>query len=213
MKAAIYARVSTTDQQCSMQLTELRSYAAARGWEVAQENEYVDEGFSGKNGNRPALKRIMSAATSSKRKFDVILVWKLDRWGRTVAQLSQDILTLDSAGIRFICPNQSIDTDQSNSMSRLLINILSSFAQFERDVINERVNSGMRQYQADFAAGKVGKTRHSKSGKDLAPGRPGKIFNRGEVEELRAAGKSWNEICEATGQSKTTIRRCLGATK
>lgn len=209
MTSAIYARVSTTDQDCEMQLSELRRYAAAQGFTIAE--EYIDTGFSGKSANRPALKRCM--ADAAKRRFDAVLVWKLDRWGRTVAQLSQDILTFDSAGIRFICPSQGIDTDQSNSMSRLLINILSAFAQFERDVINERVTAGVRQYQTDYAAGKIGKTKHSKSGKDLPMGRPGKIFNRGEVETLRAAGKSWNEIVAETGQSKTTIRRALGVTR
>jgi putative DNA-invertase from lambdoid prophage Rac len=190
-----------------MQLTELRRYALAQGWAIAE--EYVDTGFSGKIADRPALKTCMSDAR--RRKFDILLVWKLDRWGRTVAQLSTDILGLDSAGVRFICPSQGIDTDKNNSMSRLLINVLSAFAQFEHDVIAERVAAGSRQYLADYEAGKIGRTKHSKSGKDLAPWRPRKIFNRDRVKELRDAGKSWNQIVAETGLSKTTIRRSLAA--
>lgn len=178
-----------------MQLDDLRNYAAGRGWEVTQ--EYVDQGVSGAKATRPALKQCLLDA--GRRRFDVLLVWKLDRWGRTVAQLSTDILALDSAGVRFLCPNQGIDTDKSNSMSRLLINILSSFAQFERDVIHERVVAGVRHAQ-----------KHgTKSG--VRFGRPTKIFNRQEVRDLRAEGKSWNEIVAVTGQSKTTVRRAAGA--
>lgn len=190
-----------------MQLTELRRYAKAQKWKVDKEHEYIDAGWSGKNGERPALKRCMASAKL--RAFDTILVWKLDRWGRSVVQLTTDILALDSAGIRFICVTQGIDTDKNNSMSRLLINILSAFAQFERDVIQERIAAGAAQYKEDFEAGVIGKGRHSKSGKDLAPHRPRKVFDRQHVMDLRGAGKSWNEIVEATGLAKTTIRRAL----
>lgn len=180
-----------------MQLAELRGYAAAQGFTIHK--EYVDAGFSGKSGNRPALKSCMSDAKA--RRFDVLLVWKLDRWGRTVAQLSSDILALDSAGIRFICPNQGIDTDKSNPMSRLMLNVLSSFAQFERDMIVERVTAGVRHAQ-----------KHgTKSG--AAIGRPKAIFNRGKAEEMRAAGASWAAIAAEVGESKTTVRRALGVTK
>ncbi len=190
-----------------MQLSELRRYAEAQGFHITKEREYIDTGFSGSTANRPAIKRCMADAL--KRRFDILLVWKLDRWGRTVAQLSADIMTLDSAGVRFICPSQGIDTDQSNSMSRLLINILSAFAQFERDVINERVLAGVRQYQSDYAEGKIGTAKHSKSGKDLPTGRPRKVFNRQRILDLKAAGLSLNQIVAETGIAKTTVRRTL----
>lgn len=193
MTAAIYARVSTSDQDCAMQLSELRRYAAAQGFTVYK--EYIDPGYSGKNGNRPALKACMKDAFA--RRFDILLVWKLDRWGRTVAQLSADILALDSAGIRFICPSQGIDTDKSNPMSRLMLNILSSFAQFERDMIVERVTAGVRHAQ-----------KHgTKSGNSI--GRPKVVFNRGLVSDMRSAGKSWADVAAAVGQSKTTVRRAM----
>lgn len=192
MKAAIYARVSTADQNCEMQLVELRRYAEQRGWTITK--EYVDQA-SGKNGNRPGLKRCM--ADAQKRVIDAVLVWKLDRWGRTVAQLATDILALDSAGVRFVCPNQGIDTDQANSMSRLVINILSAFAQFEREVILERVTAGIQH------ARKHG----TKSGKDF--GRPRKVFDRQRVKDLRAEGKSLRAIQSATGIPISSIRRVI----
>ncbi len=205
MTAAIYARVSTTDQDCDMQLSELRRYAEAQGFTIHK--EYVDTGFSGKSANRPALKACMADAL--KRRFDILLVWKLDRWGRTVAQLSTDILSLDAAGIRFICPSQGIDTDASNPVARLFLHLLAAFAEFERAIIVDRVNAGVRQYRADYKAGRIGKTKHSKSGLDLPMGRPAKVFNRQTVIDMRAAGKSWNEIVAETGLPKTTIRRVL----
>jgi len=191
VRVAIYARVSTLDQKCEMQLRDLRQYAAARGWTLA--GEYVDNGYSGKNTNRPELKRCVADAKA--RKFDAIAVWKLDRWGRTVAQLVSDILDFDSAGIRFIAITQGIDTDSSNPISRLLLHIMAAFAEFERAVINERVVSGIRNAQV----------KGTRSGKPI--GRPKRVFNRGQVLEMRQAGLSLAQISSATGLPKTTIRR------
>lgn len=193
MRVAIYARVSTTDQNCAMQIKELREYCANRDWSIEQ--EYIDEGWSGTKANRPALRRCM--ADAAKRKFDAVIVWKLDRWGRTVAQLSTDILSLDSAGIRFICPGQGIDTDKSNSMSRLLINILSSFAQFERDVIHERIIAGV----------KFAQKHGTKSGKPI--GRPGKVFDKQAVKDLRLAGLSIRAISQQLDISHGSVQRSL----
>ena len=191
VRLAIYARVSTADQQCEMQLRELRQYAAARGWNLV--GEYVDTGWSGKNAERPELRRCVADAKA--RKFDAIAVWKLDRWGRTVQQLVNDILDFDSAGIRFIAITQGIDTDSSNPISRLLLHIMAAFAEFERAVINERVVSGIRNAQS----------KGTRSGNPI--GRPKRIFNRGQVLEMRQAGLSLAQISAATGLPKTTIRR------
>src|ERR1700737_3206636 len=98
MKAVIYARVSTIDQSCEMQLLELREYAARRGWQIA--GEYVDTGWSGARDNRPELDRLMRDARV--RRFDTVLVWKLDRWGRSVAHCIRSIQELASLGIRFV---------------------------------------------------------------------------------------------------------------
>ena len=92
MRIGIYARVSTSDQDCSQQLSALREYAAARNWTI--EGEYVDRGFSGKKDTRPALKRIMQAARE--RKLDCILVWKIDRWGRSMPHLVASLQEVQS---------------------------------------------------------------------------------------------------------------------
>jgi len=191
VRLAVYARVSTADQHCEMQLRDLRQYAAARGWNLI--DEYVDTGWSGKNAERPELRRCVADAKA--RRFDAIAVWKLDRWGRTVQQLVNDILDFDSAGIRFIAITQGIDTDSSNPISRLLLHIMAAFAEFERAVINERVVAGIRNAQS----------KGTRSGKPI--GRPKRIFNRQKVRELRQAGLSLAQISAATGLPKTTIRR------
>jgi DNA invertase Pin-like site-specific DNA recombinase len=206
MRVALYARVSTTDQNCEMQLRELRQYASARAWKVA--DEYVDRGWSGAKASRPELNRLMKDAFA--RRIDCILVYKVDRFGRSVGNLSDMLRKLDSAGVRFISITQGIDTDQANSMSRFMLNILAAVAEFERDIIRERVLSGVRQYQADYGAGVIGQKKQSKSGKNLPIGRPKLIFDRDAVRQLRSAGKSLAEISAETGLAKTTIRRVLG---
>ena len=108
MRCALYARVSTTDQNCEMQLRELREYIARRDWKIA--GEYVDTGFSGAKASRPALDRLM--ADAAKRKFDSVAVWKIDRFGRSVLHLNQQLAALTSHGVRFIATSQSLDTDE-----------------------------------------------------------------------------------------------------
>jgi DNA invertase Pin-like site-specific DNA recombinase len=175
MKTAIYARVSTQDQTCESQLRELREYAARRGWNIAC--EYVDTGWSGAKASRPELDRLMRDA--AQRKFDCVLVWKIDRFGRSVLHLNQQLAALSSYGVRFIATSQSLDTDQSNPTSRLLLQILASVAEFEREMIRERTLAGIR------AASANGKT----------VGRPRRLFRRDEVVRLRDdEGLSWRAI-------------------
>lgn len=200
MRTAIYARVSTIDQKCEMQLRELRQYVSARGWDTYK--EYVDEGYSGKNAKRPAIIQCMKDAKA--RKIDVIVVWKFDRWGRTVAQLNGDIQELDLAGVRFISLTDGIDTDKASPISTLLRHLMAAFAQFERDLIKERTSVGFQQYKADY---EEGKKPSSNSGKNLPIGRPKIIFNRDHVKALRSEGKSWSEITLITGLAITTARR------
>src|SRR5215831_5937133 len=104
MKIALYARVSTTDQNCDMQLRELGNYADARKWTIHA--EYVDSGWSGAKACRPELNRLMNDAR--KRRFDAVLVWKLDRWGRSVADSIKSIQELASLDVRFIAVTQNI---------------------------------------------------------------------------------------------------------
>ena len=104
MRIGLYARVSTTDQNCDMQLRELREYAAARKWTVVA--EYVDTGWSGSKASRPQLNRLM--ADARKRRIDAVCVWKLDRWGRSVADSIKSIRELTSLGVRFVAVTQNI---------------------------------------------------------------------------------------------------------
>ena len=186
MKTAIYARVSTTDQNCEMQLRELREYVARRGW--APSIEFVDAGVSGAKASRPALDRLMGAA--ARREFDCVLVWKIDRFGRSVLHLSQQLAALTNYGVRFIAVSQAIDTDASNPSSRLMLTILAGVAEFEREIICERTLSGVR---AAKAAGKV-------------LGRPRRVFRRDEVVRLRDQdGMSWRAIAKALGLPVSTV--------
>lgn len=185
MKAAIYARVSTQDQHCEVQLRELREYCKRRGWKKPA--EYVDAGFSGSKASRPALDKLMRDA--SDRQMDIILVWKLDRFGRSVLNLSQQIQQLDSYKVRFVATTQNIDTDSSNPTSRLLLHILSAVAEFEREIIRERTRSGL--------------ARARELGKQL--GRPKKVFRRDLVDELRGKAMSWRAIAQKLGVSLSTL--------
>ena len=176
MNCALYARVSTTDQSCEMQLRELREFVSRRGWQNA--GEYVDTGFSGSKASRPALDRL-AWPTPAQHKFSCICVYKIDRYGRSVLHLNQQLAALTSNGVRFIATSQSLDTDEKNPTSRLLLQILASVAEFEREMIRERTLSGIRAAQA---AGKI-------------VGRPKRVFRRDEVVRLRdQEGLSWRTI-------------------
>ena len=200
--AAIYARVSTTDQHCELQLTEGRVYLERNGWDKF---EYVEMQSTRKR--RPVLEQLLRDAKA--RKFDIVWCWKLDRYGRTNSELEANIDALTRAGVRFICAY--IDTDVRNPASKLMQNMLSSFAEFERDLIRERTVAGSIEYKRAYLAGEVGvgKKRQSKSGKNLAPGRPKSIFRRDEAAKLRELGHSWRAISKHLGISATTIRDAL----
>ena len=185
MRVALYARVSTTDQNCEMQLAELRKYVAARSWSTI--GEYVDTGFSGAKANRPALLRLM--ADSRKRHVDAVLVWKLDRWGRSVVESIRNIQELVSLGVRFIAVTQGLDTDESNPMARFMLHIMAAFAELERELIRERVTVGVRAARA----------------KGTQLGRPRRVFRRDEALRMRQAGLSWRRIAAELRVPVTTI--------
>jgi putative DNA-invertase from lambdoid prophage Rac len=161
MKTVIYARVSTVEQSCEMQLRELRDYATRRGMEVV--GEYIDTGWSGAKASRPELDRLMQDARM--RRFDAILVWKLDRWGRSLAHCVRSVQELVSLGVRFLAVTQNIDTDESNPTSRFLLHLFAAFAELEREMIRERVISGIRMRKsagnqgADLSACSAGTKR------------------------------------------------------
>ena len=207
MKAAIYARVSTTDQNCEMQLRELREYCARQGWEIA--GEYVDTGWSGAKASRPELNRLKQDAR--RRRFDVVMVWKLDRWGRSVTDSISGIQELVGLKIRFLATTQNLDTDESNPMARFLLHIMAAFAELEREMTRERVRAGMKQYRANAAAGRIGRDIHTRSKMDLPVGRPKRVFQRAEAARLRELGQSWRAISKHLGVSASTIRDALSA--
>jgi len=148
MRAAIYARVSTKDQSCDMQLRDLRTYCTARGLEVAR--EYVDIGQSGAKDSRPELNALM--ADARKRKIDLIIVWRFDRFARSTKHLLLSLEEFRSLGVQFISYNENIDT--SSPLGQALFTIISAVAQLERDLIRERVTAGIRAARASAVSHK-----------------------------------------------------------
>ena len=194
MRVALYARVSTSDQDPEPQLGELRSYCDRQGWEVAA--TYTDI-ISGTKSKRPDLDRLM--ADADRRTFDAVCVWKLDRFGRSLLDCLHKIEELDYCGVRFIATTQPIDTDQHNPASRLLLHVLGAAAEFEHSLILERTQAGQARYREAYDKGEVGKAVHSRSGKDLPPHRPKRIFDREKVFALRRKGLSLREIAAKMG--------------
>ena len=141
MKAAIYARVSTVDQQPENQLAELRRYVAARGWQVT---EYVDHGVSGSRESRPALDRMLKDAR--RRRVDVVVCWRLDRLGRSLRHLVMTLSELEQIGVGFVSINEGIDF--GTAAGRLQMHILAAIAEFERARIVERVRAGLARARA-----------------------------------------------------------------
>ena len=194
MTCAIYTRVSTADQNAELQLRELREHAARQRWDPV---EVYQDIISGAKASRPGLTRLMADAVA--RKFEILLVWKLDRFGRSLVDCLNNIQELERHRIRFVAVTQGLDTDQRNPASRFLLHVLGAAAEFERSLIRERTIAGQQRYRHDYAAGKVGQTVHSRSGKNLPPHRPKKIFNRDEVATLRAQGLSMRSIATRLG--------------
>lgn len=187
-RVALYCRVSTGGQSTAMQADELRRMAEAHGWEVA---EVIEEKVSGRK-LRPARQALIDDAKAGK--FDAVMVWKLDRWGRSTADLVSSIRDLDEAGVAFISLKDGIDL--STSAGRLVANVLASIAEFEADGIRERVTAGLRHA-----------ARHgTRSGKAI--GRPTIVAERAiEVRALRSQGLSLPAIAKRTGLSYGSVHR------
>ena len=191
MRVAIYARVSTAGngQDPTMQTRELREYAERRGWQLA--GEYVDVGISGTKEKRPELDRLM--ADANRRRFDVVAVWKFDRFARSVSHLLRALDTFRVLGIEFVSLSESLDT--ATPAGRMVFTVLGAVAELERSLIVERVRAGLRNARA--------------KGKRL--GRPRKVVDRYKVARLRAEGRSWRKIARAVACSARTARR-IGST-
>ena len=181
-RVAIYARVSTTDQSTDSQLLDLRRYVRERGWNVYE--EFVDEGISGTKDSRPALNELMNHA--KKRRFDVALVWRFDRFARSTKHLILALEEFKNLGIDFVSYQENIDT--SSPLGSAIFTIISAVAQLERDIIAERVKAGLR--------------RAKENGKKL--GRPQVEVDLEQVKDLRTKGYSTRAIAEELGLTKST---------
>src|SRR4030042_5174745 len=189
MKAAIYARVSTLDkgQDTEVQLRDLRSYAQARGWIIA--GEYIDKGQSGAKDRRPALDRMLKDVR--KRKVDLVLCWRLDRLGRSLKHLILTLDELQSVGVGFVSYNENLDL--TTSTGRLMFQLLGACAEFERNLIRERVKAGLANAKA----------------KGAKLGRPSPEFDEEELIRLRKSGLTIRGIAERLNLRKSFVHKTL----
>lgn len=188
---AIYARVSTDKQKVDMQLNELRQFAVRSGWAVHR--EYIDQSFTGASTNRPAFLEMMEEAR--KRKFNLLVVWKLDRLSRSLKDLINTLDELGSLGIDFVSYDNNLDT--STPTGKLVFQIVGAVAEFEKDIIKERVIAGLANAR--------------RKGKRL--GRPPvaeELYNK--AKELRREGLSFRKIGRELGIDEGTIRKRMGGT-
>jgi len=186
-RIAIYARVSTTDHCTESQLLDLRRYVRERGWNSFR--EYVDEGISGTKNSRPALNELMN--DTKNRRFDVVLVWRFDRFARSTKHLILALEEFKNLVIDFVSYQENIDT--SSPLGSAIFTIISAVAQLERDIIAERVKAGHR--------------RARENGKKL--GRPRVNIDPDESYRLRLKGLSLRQIATELGLSRSTVARYL----
>jgi DNA invertase Pin-like site-specific DNA recombinase len=187
MRIGIYARVSTKDQSCELQVRDLRAYCAARGFDLVR--EYVDVGQSGAKDSRPELNKLMDDAR--KRQFDAVVCWRFDRFARSTKHLLSALEEFRSLGIQFISYQENIDT--SSALGQALFTIVSAVAQLERDLIRERVSAGIRNARVN--------------GRRF--GRPRVEADLDEIRRLRAAGHSFRKIAVKVGIGEATVRERL----
>jgi len=188
-RVALYARVSTLhgQQDPEMQLSELREYATRRGLNIHE--EYVDQGVSGSIESRPALNRLM--ADAQRCRYDAVLVWKIDRFGRSLKHLVNSLADLSACGIAFISLRDNLDL--STPSGRLMFQIIGAMAEFERALIQERVRAGLRNAKA--------------KGKRI--GRPRQEVDSSKVLKLRAEGLSWRAVSEHLKLGLGTVYRAV----
>jgi len=187
MKAGIYARVSTHDQHTLvMQIEAMRKYAQAREWQV--EIEFSEIGSGAKD--RPKRSELINQAR--RRQIDVIIVWKLDRWGRSVTDLLHTLSELNDLGVGFISLTEALD--MTTSTGRAMAGLLAIFAQFEREILCERVKAGIAHARS------LGKPH----------GRPETVKKyTDEVIGLFNEGLNPSEIARKLGIGRTSVRRML----
>ena len=187
-RVALYARCSTLNgQDPEVQLHELRAYCERRGFEIT--GEYIDKGISGSRERRPALDQLMAACR--KRLVDAVVVYRYDRFARSLRQLVNALEEFRALGIDFISLHEGVDTSTPNG--RLVFGIFASIAEFERELIRDRVRSGLALAKA----------------KGKRVGRPRVVVDALQLASLRSQGHSWSQITAKTGISKGTAQRAL----
>ncbi|MDA2912985.1 recombinase family protein [Acidobacteriia bacterium AH_259_A11_L15] len=186
MRAALYARVSTSaGQNPEMQLGELREYCHRRGWKIA--GEYVDAGISGAKEHRRNLDRLL--ADCRKRLLDAVVLYRYDRFARSLRHLVNALEEFRALGIDFVSLHEGVDTSTPNG--RLVFGIFATIAEFERELIRERVRSGVAAARA--------------RGKRI--GRPKHDVDASRIAALRAQGLSWRKIAGEMGIGLGTVHR------
>jgi DNA invertase Pin-like site-specific DNA recombinase len=188
-RVAIYGRVSTTNhgQDVGLQTRELEQFAQARGWRLV--DSYLDLGISGSKDKRPELDRLM--ADAHRRKFDVVIVWKFDRFARSVSHLLRALETFNSLGIAFVSLSEQMDT--TTPTGKMVFTVLGAVAELERSLIVERVRAGLRNARA--------------KGKML--GRPRVAVDAARIGRLHAQGHSLREIASELGYSRSLVHKTL----
>jgi DNA invertase Pin-like site-specific DNA recombinase len=189
MRVALYSRVSTSDQNTAMQVEELRAYCARRQWDIVE--EFADEGVSGSKESRPALDRMMKAA--KRRAFGAVLVYRYDRFARSLRHLVNALAEFDALGINFVSLHEGVDTSTPNG--KLVFGIFASIAEFERSLIIARTKSGIE------AARKRG----------AIIGRPRVTVNAEQIRLLRSQGLSWDAVAIQPGIKRATCQRAVAA--
>jgi putative DNA-invertase from lambdoid prophage Rac len=189
LRAGLYARVSTNDQQTlAMQHRAMRDYAARRGWTIALQVREVNSGAV----RREARERLIDAAR--RREIDVVLVWRLDRWGRSVTDLLATLQELEHLGVGFVSLTEALDL--TTPVGRAMAGLLAIFAEFEREILRERTRAGLAHARAN--------------GKRL--GRPATAaVHAAEIRKLYRAGVSKSEIARRIQVGRTSVRRILRA--
>ncbi len=190
-RVAIYGRVSTTNhgQDVTLQTRELEQFAQARGWRLV--DSYLDIGISGSKDRRPELDRLM--ADAHKRRFDVVIVWKFDRFARSVSHLLRALENFNALGIAFVSLSEQMDT--TTPAGRMVFTVLGAVAELERSLIVERVRAGLRNARA--------------KGKKL--GRPRATVDTARIAVLRSQGLSWAKIGAQLGVGEGTVYRLAHA--
>jgi DNA invertase Pin-like site-specific DNA recombinase len=186
MRVALYARISTSEQDADLQLVDLRRYATARGWEIA--GEFVDRGVSGAAAIRPVRDQLMTAVR--RREVDGVVVWRFDRFSRSITDLVASLEEFRTLGVAFVSIHEQIDT--GSPAGRVVFAVVAAMAEFEREILRERVRAGLARARE----------------RGIRLGRPLKL-DAMEILQLRRDGLSVRAIARSVGAPASTVADLL----